>query len=284
MPNSSALPHDQSQPEDNNSRTSPRKQSEKLSHKATTRKQKKWLKSPSPEVIPDSDEEMQAPRSISSNHDPSTSGKSIRTQTRAGTSRQDKIASASEQRDHDSDPLQPAAKEPLHRTRSRNPLVKMVDYPESGNGGSAIPIKVHVAAPVNASSTSIRGKRAKIGPGRSSEGLKGTDNNKSSLLTFEKGSLKTIKGKYSKPTHKKPSPPPSDTIEKINETEAEDQASQAPPSGEELLRLAGLDKNAEDNLSDFQEEPDESSPNQTASQVISGASHQEGKIYETKCV
>ncbi|KAH7871748.1 uncharacterized protein C8R40DRAFT_1174204 [Lentinula edodes] len=89
---------------------------------------------------------------------------------------------------------------PAHRMRAANPLVHMLD--DFGDMDGAIGVKARISGKGKADasgsskpSTSNSVHRRKPGPGRSSEGF-GKNKSTSSLLTFDKGQLKTVKGKY----------------------------------------------------------------------------------------
>ncbi|KAJ3857067.1 hypothetical protein EV368DRAFT_61190 [Lentinula lateritia] len=89
---------------------------------------------------------------------------------------------------------------PAHRMRAANPLVHMLD--DFGDMDGAIGVKARISGKGKADasgsskpSTSNSVHRRKPGPGRSSEGF-GKSKSTSSLLTFDKGQLKTVKGKY----------------------------------------------------------------------------------------
>ena len=91
----------------------------------------------------------------------------------------------------------PSSSLPSHRARAANPLIKMVDEdPSFGPGvGSAISTKARLLAQNGmgvSGEGSSAGPASKPGPGRSSQGLQAK--NRSSLLVFEKGSLKSLKG------------------------------------------------------------------------------------------
>lgn len=89
---------------------------------------------------------------------------------------------------------------PAHRIRAANPLVHMLD--DFGDMDGAIGVKARISGKGKADasgsskpSTSNPVHRRKPGPGRSSEGF-GKNKSTSSLLTVDKGQLKTVKGKY----------------------------------------------------------------------------------------
>ncbi|KAK0196938.1 hypothetical protein F5146DRAFT_1013477 [Armillaria mellea] len=98
--------------------------------------------------------------------------------------------------------------------------------------------------------------KTKPGPGRSSAGI--ITKSKSSLLTFTKGGLQSVKGKYV----------PEKRDERVHDTDVEMAAVEPaepnpplpPPTGEELLNLAGLDAEAAKKLDDYEDEPESNSP------------------------
>ncbi|KAK0483798.1 hypothetical protein IW261DRAFT_1591865 [Armillaria novae-zelandiae] len=135
---------------------------------------------------------------------------------------------------------------PSHRARATNPLVKMVDNHDGMDGGISIKTRLGGSSP----------KKAKPGPGRSSAGI--ITKSKSSLLTFTKGGLQSVKGNYV----------PEKRDERVHDTDiemaavvpAEPNPPLPPPTGEELLNLAGLDVEAAKNLDDYEDEPESNSP------------------------
>ncbi|KAF8911002.1 hypothetical protein CPB84DRAFT_1073406 [Gymnopilus junonius] len=208
---------------------------------STSSHKKRRTRSPSIEIIPDSDEEVLPsiqhlspqilPVDSSRRQPPRRNGNKL------PTSRADANALPEEQS---------SSNVPLHQIRKDNPLVKMVDF-DPGMMASAIPAKAYATNRSNGASTSsLAPKRTRPGPGRSSVNLL-----KSSLLTAEKGILKTVKGKYSKAEKNQAVSAPIDQMEA--RTEENNTVPQAPPSAEELLELAGLDVQAAESLPDFEE-------------------------------
>lgn len=84
-----------------------------------------------------------------------------------------------------------------HRARAANPLVKMAENPNFAGMDDAISVKARLAGCKPTISSTISEKSKKPGPSRSSSGFL-----KNSLLTFQKGSLTTVKGTYKKQTDK----------------------------------------------------------------------------------
>ncbi|KAJ7343367.1 hypothetical protein DFH08DRAFT_224658 [Mycena albidolilacea] len=145
-----------------------------------------------------------------------------------------------------------------YRSRATKPLVQMVDDVEPLDGAISAKARLRNGASNNEAavagpSTAPRKSARKPGPGRSSAGLK---KNTSSLLTFEKGALKTVKGKFTAPVDK----------EDNSQGNSFDAETAVPPTSDELLKLGGLDSTAAEALDDFEEEvvspSAESNPNQ----------------------
>ena len=145
--------------------------------------------------------------------------------------------------------------------RVEMPLVKMMDDPNLSTMDGAIPTKMRV---LEKKSTSLvtaeeRGRstsgRSKPGPGRSSSNFITKPN--ASLLSFDKSSIKTTKG-----TSVERANGSQDITQDTLETERNDSplpeipGNVVTPSGEELLKLAGLDPDAAETLPDFEEEMD----------------------------
>ncbi|KAG5653829.1 hypothetical protein H0H81_010102 [Sphagnurus paluster] len=162
---------------------------------------------------------------------------------------------------------------PAHRAKVANPKVKIANLHFLDDMVAAIPVKARLAVGQNAESSpgpstaSSRTKRAsgsKPGPGRSSSGF--VKKNTSSLLTFSKGQLKTVKGRYRKEVEEEPVPAsPGEAESPEGSLWGNEQApnneipgsstfsgAQVPPTAEELLRLAGTNKDPEP-LSDFED-------------------------------
>ena len=218
------------------------------------------------EVIPDSDEEMNGPATLTMNlinpnviEEPNQASGSTILSTSLHTSEHEAV---------DFHPLFDEEPAPTLRERLVEPRVRMVDDPKLSNIDGAIPAKANAAARMNADPSSSKstvlssnsqrsGRHSKPGPGRSSAGLK--VKNVSSLLTFSKGSLKTVKGKYVKEgsrTHTdltiRDDPP--DVVEGDDAT-SENPLPAPPPTAEELLRLAGFNTEIADTLPDYEDNP-----------------------------
>jgi hypothetical protein len=145
---------------------------------------------------------------------------------------------------------------PAHRERLAKPRVKLVDDPSTlsmanvsnkTRAAGRATAKASSTAPTQPSPT--RMTRSRPGPGRSSTGLV-QQKHVSSLLIAEKGSLKTIKGKYDKSPTAPEAGMQSDAVDLMDV----DADMESPPSAEELLRLAGLNTKAAETLSDFEED------------------------------
>ena len=157
---------------------------------------------------------------------------------------------------------------PAHRARAANPRVKLmddVDTAPADGGPSGISTKARIARGLSHSqttgppTTTITPAKAsrrmstkqKPGPGRSSNGLQ---LGSSSLLTVvKKGVLDTLRrvGVSSSPTRVQ--------SEIVPESEHEADLTEPPefPTGEQLLHMAGLDRDAASELPDFEEVEDQ---------------------------
>ncbi|KAJ7741525.1 hypothetical protein DFH07DRAFT_53206 [Mycena maculata] len=142
---------------------------------------------------------------------------------------------------------------PSHRARAANPRVKMVDDFSPLEGAIAAKARVPPhngtghESPVAGPSTGTRRSPRKPGPGRSSSGFLGSKNT-SSLLTFEKGVLKTVKGKFTAPAAEE------DTAERGSGAFDGADVPMVPPTSDELLQLGGFDAKAAEALDDFEDD------------------------------
>ncbi|KAJ7125488.1 hypothetical protein C8R43DRAFT_1135338 [Mycena crocata] len=151
----------------------------------------------------------------------------------------------------------PSSTLPSHRARAANPLVKMVDDFSSMEG--AISVKARMQGRNGAStetpdaspsSSPTRKSARKPGPGRSSAGM--VNKNTSSLLTFDKGNLKTVKGKFTAPRNNEDKAEGSSGLSGISVPDMA--VASVPPTSEELLALGGFDSKAAESLDDFEED------------------------------
>ena len=241
----------------------------------------------SPEVIPDSDEEMNSPESLTRNfinpsviEKPSQASGSTVLSTSLHTSEHEAV-DFHPLFDEEPEEKVPALR-PALRTRLTEPRVKMVDDPNLSNIEGTISAKAYAVARMNAKPSSSKStvlssdspqsdrRRSKPGPGRSSSGLQ--VKNVSSLLTFSKGSLKTVKGKYVKEGSRAQTSDltirddPPDIVEV--DTAISENFPPAPPTAEELLRLAGLNTEIADALPDYEDNP---VPMNVVEPILSGA-------------
>ena len=215
------------------------------------RQQKKDFRSSIDEIVPASDDEVdQTFTSSQTQHvsrSPMASGSSILYHSMSGD---EAVRTCG-----DGDPLFDTSEDqrihlPSHRAREANPLVKMVDPPSFAGLDGAISVKTRLSG---RNSVKALDKSRKPGPGRSSSGLI-----KNSLLTFRKGSLKTVKGSYKKQIDE----PGSEgelvdnghNGESMREGGGNNGNIQTPPTADELLGLAGLDTQNAEILSDFEED------------------------------
>ena len=236
---------------------------------SSTPSSKKNLRSIDPEVIPDSDEEINGPATLKMNlmdhsvmEEPNQASGSTTLSTSLHTSEYEAV---------DFHPLfdeEPTERAPTLRDRLIEPRVKMIDDPKLSNIEGAIPAKANAVARMNADPSSSKStvltsdpqksdrRQSKPGPGRSSMGLK--VKNKSSLLTFSKGSLKTVKGKYVEEgsrarTDLNIRDDPPDIVE-VDDAISEN-LPPLPPTAEELLRLAGFNNEIAGDLPDYEDNP-----------------------------
>jgi hypothetical protein len=220
-------------------------------------------------------------------------------------------------------PIAPPPIKPFHRARAVNPLVKMADDIEYSGMEGAISVKARVlrSAPGSSSST-ISPKMVEPSRARTSSDPNLTSQNSrqkhtSSLLTFQKGSLKTVKGKYSSLFGEQESGEPNgaqwtlpvdvsvssmqpsvdgegdlngDAIPGLHDVEDTPSSTSQPagpappqsaPTGQELLQLAGLDQQVADGLPDFEDPPTESSSTQT-NQLTSESLHQQRSVHSAR--
>ena len=145
---------------------------------------------------------------------------------------------------------------PAHRRRQQKPLVKLFEDPDLQTQEGQLASKAKAIArnpsePFSKPSTS----KSRPGPGRSSSGMV----RKPTLLTATKGTLTSVRASTRRKSNPKPeaeeldpTPPPID--EPLISPEP-----QEPPTGKELLSMAGLDVQDAEALPDF-EEPEPASP------------------------
>ncbi|KAJ7271893.1 hypothetical protein B0H12DRAFT_668457 [Mycena haematopus] len=172
------------------------------------------------------------------------------------TPAQEEIASSSVPRDTANEvPPEPMQEEvspvPPRRARATKPRVQMVDDFTPLEGAISAKAQVKNGAPdetpVAGPSSSPRRSTRKPGPGRSSAGM--LNKSTSSLLTFEKGALKTVKGKYAgRAAVAVQDDAHGNSLNDAVETPA------VPPTSDELLKLGGFDSKAAEALEDFDEE------------------------------
>ncbi|KAF4614526.1 hypothetical protein D9613_003124 [Agrocybe pediades] len=194
---SSAQTHVQVEPGESISTS---KQSAKTPSRASTRKHKQWLKSPSPEVIPDSDEERQKPVSVGVEHDQPVSG-NLRKRRRSSLPQQESTSTRGQAHDNFNS-NESAVRETTRETRSRNAPAKRASRPDSANTRSK-----DAGASSNANT-----KRAKPA--------------ESPSPPAKKGSTKRVRGKKSLQTQKASLPIANDIIEVLSDSD--DQRQQEP--------------------------------------------------------
>ncbi|CAA7271630.1 unnamed protein product [Cyclocybe aegerita] len=226
----------------------------------TTRKSARNRRPPSPEVIPDSDEEMNG----SSLLNILSPGYKRRTTVAVGHENQSSrrieasIGPESVQGVVSEPQEEPASKVPAHRARATNPRVKMIEDPNISQVDGALSPKARAtrgaarATSSHAAIVSVSSKRSKPGPGRSSAGLLVPKT--TSLLTAENGSLKTVKVKnVNSDSHPRPRAEEASPIIIDDDMPEVGVINEPPPSGGELLQLAGLDSQVAETLPDFED-------------------------------
>ena len=161
-------------------------------------------------------------------------------------------------------PVERSSKIPSHRARAMNPRVQMVDDSNMAEMDGAITVKARLMGrgDVLSSSASAMSRRgSKPGPGRSSSGF--LKKNTSSLLTYDKGALKTVKGRFSKPSDEEKDeetgildPRESTPTSLFGDLQNDDEilTPTAPPTAEELLELAGARDSTLNLLPDFEDD------------------------------
>ncbi|KAJ7509989.1 hypothetical protein B0H11DRAFT_1957091 [Mycena galericulata] len=210
----------------------------------------KKKRTPSPDFVPASEEEEEEVEDIAMLVDPqeqSFADPSDESPSQRDAPNQGPAESIQEE-------VSPSRNLPSHRARAANPLVKMVDDFEKMENAIAAKARVGnsgdtpVAGP---SSSPTRKSNRKPGPGRSSAGMIGKST--SSLLTFEKGALKTVKGKFTAPVADRDGT--EGNIGLFDGPDVPDSASPVvPPTSDELLQLGGLNSKAAEGLDDFEDE------------------------------
>jgi hypothetical protein len=190
---------------------------------------------------------------------------------------------------------------PPHRARTANPLVKMVDNHHFNGMNGAISVKARVSRDTASatSNPSIGSSQKQNGKGESlptntnaalvisgpSSARPQPQKRTSSLLTFHKGSLKTVKGKYLSAAVEPQQPvaqevntgelfqgdaddgpvhgsmwategnPASDVVPGLIGCEHPTLIPESVPTGQELLEMAGFDPQVAEELEDFEENP-----------------------------
>lgn len=118
---------------------------------------------------------------------------------------------------------------PLHRAQVTNPRVKLLDAPNIANMQDAISVKARLMSKNNSSSANSASQPLKASKA-SDPAVGSRKKNTSSLLTAERGQLKTVKGRYQHPS-----------MEVGRAT------------GPDLLSLAGVEQDVCDSLADFED-------------------------------
>lgn len=157
---------------------------------------------------------------------------------------------------HNSSPQPAEESTSAHRSRGANSLAKRQD-----DSKDVIGTKGQGNSTNGPSSSSLPAtQKRKPGPGRSSEGL--AKKSTSSLLTFEKGQLKTVKGKYvsSKTVAREEVLVLKSDDEDIPIIVDDPPSPKPTPTGKELLQIAAQGKGDTEELPNFEESEDGPEP------------------------
>lgn len=201
----------------------------------------------SPEIVPPSEEEEDGDYAFNSAPVKSTEVSSVQYPPDSISASSPALSLPSSSKSVVEPPVASASTSiPSHRARATNPLVKMIDNHDGMDSGISIKTRLGGSSP----------KKAKPGPGRSSAGI--INKSKSSLLTFTKGGLQSVKGKYV--PEKRDEHTHDADVEMAVVEPVEMNPPLPPPTGEELLNLAGLDAEAAKNLDDYEDESESNSP------------------------
>lgn len=219
---------------------------------APVRTSRRKSRAESPDVVPDSDEEAQEEMEVENGietRDSSRSAQEVASNLEfappspPATDKPDSLFDDKEDGDV-----------PAHRRRQQKPLVKVFEDPSLQMHDGQLVSKAKAVASKRAESSSKPSpSKSRRGPGRSSAGMK-----KATLLTAVKGTLKSVRTsarRHSK-TEKKSEEPEQDEASLADNEPlfgSPEPEAQAPPTGKELLDMAGLDNNAVEDLPDFEE-------------------------------
>ncbi|KAF9454566.1 hypothetical protein P691DRAFT_806734 [Macrolepiota fuliginosa MF-IS2] len=164
-------------------------------------------------------------------------------------------------------PAKSNATMPLHRARAANPLVKLLSDHHQAS------LKSHnennLSEETNTGKQTLPPKRRRPGPGRSSDGLLIRP---PTLLTAEKGKLKSVRGKANPGNRAVPANDlaEDEVVEKqcdiVSEVAMDLDIPVEPPKPDELLQLAGLDPSST-TLADYE---DEDKPKPTSAAQVAG--------------
>ncbi|PBK97042.1 hypothetical protein ARMGADRAFT_1010555 [Armillaria gallica] len=242
-PSGSALPKPEKKPACQSKDKSAGKRAAILSSRTKYNRPRK----DSPEIVPPSEEEEDGDYAFNSAPVKSTEVSSVQYPPDSISASSPALSLPSSSRSV-AEPLVASASTsiPSHRARATNPLVKMIDNHDGMDGGISTKTRLGASSP----------KKAKPGPGRSSAGI--ITKSKSSLLTFTKGGLQSVKGKYVPEKRNEHTHDADVEMAVVEPTETNPPL--PPPTGEELLNLAGLDAEAAKNLDDYEDESDSNSP------------------------
>ncbi|RXW12817.1 hypothetical protein EST38_g13036 [Candolleomyces aberdarensis] len=225
------------------------------------RRQSARRRKPSPvEIVPDSDEEVARFMKVDDDLDsPSHSVRDATSDYGVGSTSppgSTNLTTLDPLFDEDAE-----AQAPAHRLKERNPLVKTFEDPVlSSNQGQlsaksrAVGTKRKPSDPSSRKDPASSSTSQRPGPGRSSSGM--LKKPVASLLTAAKGALKTIKGSYRRPVEQEQKQEDQDVLSEEKEAESpstECVVAKKPPTAQELLTLAGFDKQDAEALPDFED-------------------------------
>ncbi|KAJ3550996.1 hypothetical protein NMY22_g72 [Coprinellus aureogranulatus] len=252
--NAKQPPHKKSRedaPESASATKSTRNSSRREQPQSPSRSRKKGREE-SPELIPDSDEEAEEALKMDD------SGLDTRDSSRSAQEVASKLEFAPPSPPATNSPTEKPdslfdeeGDMPAHRRRQQKPLVKMFEDPSLHAHEGQLSAKANAISNKRSDTDVATSSRSRPGPGRSSSGMV----RKPTLLTANKGTLKSMRtstrrqskpGAQSNVPHREPTPMPIDEPFTLPEPEE-------PPTGQELLHMAGLDPEEAEELPDFED-------------------------------
>lgn len=217
-------------------------------------KSRREARQETPEFVPDSDEEMEMEHDDANTRDSSRSAQEVASKLEFAPPSPPATNSPAEKADSLFDEEEDI---PAHRRRQQKPLVKPFEDPDLQIREGQLASKAKAIArnpPETDSKPSV--SKSRPGPGRSSSGMV----RKPTLLTASKGTLTSVRASTRRKSNPKPEAEELDpTSPTIGESLVTPEP-QEPPTGKELLSMAGLDVQDAEALPDFEEEPERASP------------------------